>query len=95
MKFALTLVFAVSVGMVFADGNCAGCCGKSVYNAKAFDKKDAEFLAMANNMAMGTEGKKMACCAAEKKVAKKSAKACAACAKSAKSPKAMKHAHAH
>jgi hypothetical protein len=93
MKFALTLVFAVSVGMVFADGNCGSCCGKSVYNAKAFDKKDAQFLAMANEMAMGNESKKMACCSSAKtKVAKKASKACAACAKGAK---AAKRAHAH
>lgn len=93
MKFALSLVFAVSVGMAFADGNCGSCCGKSVYNAKAFDKKDAEFLAMANQMAMGNESKKMACCSSAKpKVAKKSAKACPDCAKHAK---AAKKAHAH
>jgi len=80
MKTVLTLAFALSIGMAFADGKgcCAGGgCGDKTFNAKAFDKKDAEFLEMANHMAMNAEGKKKAmdCCAAPKaKPAKKSAK---------------------
>lgn len=81
MKTALTLAFALSIGMAFADGKgcCAGggCCGNKTFKAKAFDKKDAEFLEMANHMAMNAEGKKkdMDCCAAAKtKPSKKAAK---------------------
>lgn len=82
MKTLLTLVFALSIGMAFADGKgcCAGggCCGDKTFKSKAFDKKDAEFLEMANHMAMNAESKKKekdSCCAAPKaKPAKKVAK---------------------
>lgn len=91
MKFAMTMILGMAFVAAFADGKgccgaSGGCCQSSHFKASALDAKDAEFLAMANAMAAGAEGKKTGCCMdgkgkAHKKVAKKGAKV----AKAAKS----------
>lgn len=90
MKIAMTLILSVSVAAAFADccSNSGGC-GSSVYKASALSKSDAEFLALANAMAMKAEGKASSCCASKKpakkakasKNAKAAVKACCAAKK--------------
>jgi len=84
MKLAITLLFTMALGFAFADGKgcCGGSCESKTFKSAAFDKNDAQFLALANAMAnggtkagscAGKEKAAMSCCSAPKakKVAKK------------------------
>lgn len=86
MKIALTLILGMAVSAAFANCCAGGGCGPKIYNAKALDAKDAEFLAMANAMAAKVEGKAAkSCCKDMKGKSSKKAKKGAKVAMAAKS----------